>query len=204
MVLQQERKYKGPLGQFVYNTRDFELIDKYTPFGRFDVLRYRGNETDGSKITIPNGIIDCSYMFEKHSLQTPPIIPVGVRIVNYMFKDCVSLLRGAVFPHGVVSAAFAYQGCRSLQACPGLPKTLEKGQYLFDSCTSLACPPKIGANLLKGAGMFRGCRNMQCLADFPVGADVQHAYRNCESLREVLGNAYEETAAMQSEFPADV
>ena len=49
------KQYKGDLGNFEYDDREFKL--------KGGCLRYIGTETDGSKIKIPAGITNCSYMF---------------------------------------------------------------------------------------------------------------------------------------------
>lgn len=210
MILPQEKRYKGPLGEFTYNSADFELAYRYTPFGGLEVLKYRGSEIEGEKIKIPDGIVDCSYMFEKLSIRTAPVIPVSVRTVNYMFKDCVSLIRGTLLPYGTRSASFMYQGCRSLESCSALPDTLENAQYMFDGCRSLVLPPKMPARLKQASGMFRGCQSLCELADFPKGViSKKHVYRDCKGLKELLGSAYEESQpvdeqALQSEMFPDV
>ena len=156
MILERVKKYKGSLGTFEYNTRDFELMVKYTATGRFDILHYRGGETDGSKIVIPKGITNCSYMFEKQSLVTPPVIPLGVVNTSYMFKDCKSLVRAAVLPFGVVKTSFMYQGCRSLTEVFPLPDSVKEAGYMFDKCVRLTTPPALSASLVHCSGMFRG------------------------------------------------
>lgn len=192
MILAQERNYKGPLGEFVYNTKDFEVLRQWGPMGMFEILKYRGHETDGDKIEIPKGIKDCSYMFEKCSLKTPPIIPIGVKNTSYMFKDCLSLTRGAVLPYGVVIASFMYAGCRQLRSVPVLPSTVRQAQYMCDTCSMLYEPPTLSENLENASGMFRGCREMVKLADVPeTCTKTDHIYRNCEKLKDILGDDYE-------------
>ena len=62
--------YKGPLGNFEYDDVEFRVFT-------YGVIKYIGKETDGTKIKIPEGILDCSYMFETCNLITPPVIPAG-------------------------------------------------------------------------------------------------------------------------------
>lgn len=194
MVLPQEKRYKGPLGEFTYDSKDFELMYRYTPIGSIEILKYRGPEVEGDKIHIPNGIVDCSYMFEKQSLRTPPVIPVSVKIANYMFKDCVSLVRGALLPYGTKSASFMYQNCRSLEVSPVLPDTLVNAQYMYDGCRLLKKPPRIGEALFNATGMFRDCYALEELAVLPSGVVKKvHIYRNCRLLKDALGSLYEES-----------
>lgn len=184
VILPQRKRYKGPLGEFEFSTEEFEVTYKDTPFGWLEVLLYRGTETEGYKIHIPEGVVNCSYMFEGTMLQTPPVIPVGVKNVNYMFANCVSLKRGALLPDGVTTASFLYQGDRSLESSPALPNTLENGSYLFDGCTHLLEPPKIGSRLKNATGMFRNCFRLQQEAVFPDGVRAEHAYRGCKTLQD--------------------
>ena len=200
MILARECKYKGSLGEFTYNTEDFEIINKYTPFGVIPTLHYRGTETDGTKIKIPNGLRDGSYLFENTSIQTPPLLPPSLTLANYMFLDCVSLVRGAILPHGCVSASFMYAGCRSLTSVPRTPNTLKRAQYMCDGCRLLEEPVLLNDGIENITGMFRNCASMQHLADVPDSVkEYAHLYRGCKLLRDLLGDAYEETAV--KEFP---
>lgn len=195
MILARECQYKGSLGEFTYNTEEFEVLDKYTPFGVIPVLHYRGNETDGRKITIPNGLKDGSYLFENASIQTPPLLPPSLERANYMFLDCVSLVRGAILPHGCVSASFMYAGCRSLLSVPACPKTLRRASYMCDGCRMLQEPMVLNAGMENITGMYRNCVNLKHLAEIPDSVkEYQHLYRGCKSLKDILGASYEETA----------
>lgn len=188
----QEKTYKGPLGSFSYSTADFAVETKYTPLGPLQILRYRGKETDGLKIQIPMGLLDASYMFENKSLVTPPVIPVTVQRADYMFLNCVSLVKGAVFPYGMKSASFAYSGCRSLVEAPGLPSTMKNASFLFDGCRLLVKPPILNKGLENTTGMFRNCFRLESFADLPKSVvKSEHMYRGCRALADVLGDAYE-------------
>lgn len=186
--------YKGSLGVFSYDPNIFEVRKKYTPYGALQVLQYKGRETDGSLIAIPEGVQDCSYMFEGKSLITPPRIPSGVIRTNYMFLNCTSLERGAILPYGVRTASCMYRGCLRLQYVPRMCESLQNASYMFDGCRSLEMPPVLNEGLQNISGMFRNCFQLQEVAVVPSSVQLDaHVYRGCRKLKEVLGNQYEDT-----------
>lgn len=194
MILAQEKEYKGPLGEFRYNTADFEVMNKYTPIGVIQILKYRGQEVDGSKIKIPLGVKDCSYMFEKQSIKTPPVIPPTVRCTNYMFYGCVSLERGALLPYGVESASFMYAGCRNVMYVPACPGTLRLAQYMCDGCRSLLAPPVLNNGIQKVTGLCRNCIGLQELALLPdTVIDASYMYRGTKGV-EAMRRAADDKA----------
>ena len=92
--------FKGDIGEFDYDPEEFRLITT----GDIHHLIYTGEETDGSRIHIPEGIISCSGMF-KHNvhLKTPPVIPESARFFNSMFYGCSSLTEAPALPKGTCS-----------------------------------------------------------------------------------------------------
>lgn len=80
--------YKGNLGEFDYDDKEFQLCSFAGCWNNDHYLHYVGNETDGSKINIPVGIVNCESMFSGcKNLRTPPVIPEGVENCDYMFSD---------------------------------------------------------------------------------------------------------------------
>ena len=128
------KKYDGVIGKFEYDPKEFRLAGTEM----FANLFYVGKETDGSKIKIPEGIIDCSRMFEFSSITTPPVIPEGVKICDRMF-DGSQIQEPPVFPDSVESISNA----------------------AFCNCTSLT-EINLGAGVMKlGTGVFAGCNDLQ-------------------------------------------
>lgn len=177
--------YVGPLGRFSYQTDEFEVMQKYSASGIVtECLRYKGLLTDGSKIRIPDGVVDASYMFEGKPLVTPPKIPDSVLNTSHMFQKCVSLVRGAVLPLNVKNTGFMYAGCRSLERVPGIPDKTTETSYMFDGCTSLQMPPIVPGSVKRANGMFRGCVSMMALPSFPADAEVTGSIKNCSFIDE--------------------
>ena len=88
--------HSGKFGTFVYNPNEFKVL--------YNGVHYIGTETDGSKIKIPDGIVDTTRMFKNNkSLVTPPVIPASVKICDYMFENCSSLKQLPVIPESVAS-----------------------------------------------------------------------------------------------------
>jgi len=123
--------YQGPLGDFEYNDTEFRVFT-------YGVIKYIGKETDGTKIKIPAGITDCSFMFENCcKLQTVPVIPEGVRICNGMFVNCSSLQQAPEIPVTVKQCNFIFSECGFFYT-PLLPQnTAGSFQGVFDSCCNL-------------------------------------------------------------------
>ena len=172
-------QYEGRLGKFVYNTGEWEIRQKYTETGSFDVLVYKGHVQNGDMIQIPDGVVNISYMFEGKPLITPPKIPSSVQVMDYTFKDCVSLQVGAALPYGLKRCGFLYQGCRSLIAGSDMPDTVESAPYMYDGCWSLMLPGHVSRGLRYASGMYRGCKNMR---EFPVFQD--NIERNDNALKD--------------------
>ena len=175
--------YDGYLGKFVYNTANFELRNRYTEHGTFEVLVYRGRETNGANIVIPEGIINISYMFENTSIMTPPAIPESVEIMDYTFKDCASLNVGAGLPVNLKSCAFCYKNCRSMLYGSDMPDTVTSASYMYDGCTSLYSMGHVSVNLQYASGMCRNCKNLRMMPDIPETVERQDfIFKGCEAL----------------------
>lgn len=164
----QEQSYEGRLGTFTYNPEEFSLRYKYAENGVFEYLWYKGHETDGSRIQIPNGIIDMSYMFEHNRyLMTPPAIPPTVKVAEYAFHDCLMLRQGASLPYGIERIGFMYQDCRAMLAGSTMPDTVVSAQYMYDGCISLYNPGDVSKRLENGSGLYRNCKNMRVQPEIP-------------------------------------
>lgn len=91
--------YEGILGTFDYNTNEWAIAEKKVKGedGRsteIPVLRYIGNETDGDKIKIPEGVKSLDYSFEGNTkLETVPKIPDSVTSAHASFMGCNHLKR---------------------------------------------------------------------------------------------------------------
>ena len=121
------KKYEGILGNFQYDDTEFQLKSN-------SYLRYIGTETDGSKIKIPAGVTNCSYMFQ----------------------DCSSLLKAPEIPTGVTNCFAMFYGCRSLIEASEIPTEVKSCGYMFKGCSSLIKAPEIPKGVTHCAGMFCG------------------------------------------------
>ena len=108
------KKYDGVIGKFEYDPKECRLAGTEMLANLF----YVGKETDGSKIKIPEGIIDCSRMFEFSSITTPPVIPEGVKICDRMF-DGSQIQEPPVFPDSVESKVDATKNCYYMRGYDG-------------------------------------------------------------------------------------
>ena len=127
------QQYKGPLGKFQYD--DTEFIEKSGN------LHYIGTETDGSRIKIPKGIINCTFMFEGCNIVTPPTIPKGVTLCFGMFRNCKSLIKAPDIPEKTTNCCTMFYGCDSLITGTPLPRRMPRRIlncfYMYQGCSAL-------------------------------------------------------------------
>ena len=106
------QRYEGKLGKFEYDDTEFQYhTSEGTPEAlHFEFFHYIGSETDGSKIKIPDGMINCNKLFESNvHLETPPKIPEGVKNCDLMFHNCYSLKQFPEIPDSVQSYLGMFQ-----------------------------------------------------------------------------------------------
>ena len=84
------KHYKGPLGDFIFDETLFAL-------NKLGYLQYCGSFKDGCmQGSIPDGIKICDYMFKDcKDLRVGPVLPKSCIAANYMFAGCSNLV---VFP----------------------------------------------------------------------------------------------------------
>jgi len=163
--------YHGKLGTFKYNNKKFQIVS--------DHLCYIGSETDGSKIKIPEGILDCSYMFMNSKIKTPPIIPEGVTNCEGMFARCTYLEIAPVIPDNVQDCGLMFLGCTSLIEAPAIPKSVFWAHYMFSDCISLIEGPTIPESVASCAYMFKNCRALKNRPTLPYNALNRDAFSGC-------------------------
>lgn len=114
-----------------YNPEEFEI--RCVAGRKF--LYYIGNEMDGIKIKIPEGLESIYNMFSNNErLLTPPRIPYGV-------EDCEG----------------AFCGCTKLHFPPDLPETVTNTDYMFNSCVSLDHPAILPDGIQSCKSMYGRC-----------------------------------------------
>jgi len=205
--------YDGKLGTFDY---DDDLWETYqseyrNSDGKFEskqCLRYIGSETDGLKIHIPEGIKDCSNMFNSCSnLKTSPVIPNGVINCDMMFYHCDNLRMPPVIPQGVKDCSWMFYCCGKLEDVAQLPDGLERCRsmystcrsltdislvipgsakncdYMFYSCGSLTIPPVMSEGVERCNQMFYGCENLRYSPAIPKSVNQFYGmFHGCEDL----------------------
>ena len=185
--------YKGDIGEFDYDDTEFIIYDKGAAEARHNMIVYNdydysgitfkerlyyiGKETDGSKIKIPDGIFDCSEMFEgDYILKKPPVIPKGVVNCNNMFKGCKLLEKAPVIPESVENCKDMFWGCESLKEAPEIPKSVVNCISMFCDCKSLEKASVIPESVENCGYMFYGC---ELLKDAPI---IPESVVNCNCM----------------------
>lgn len=169
------KHYSGELGEFDYDTREFEL-DGY--------LHYIGTEPDGSKIKIPDGVKKCNGMFaDCKFLIKAPAIPDGVKDCTVMFKGCTSLIIAPEIPDSVKDCRFMFYNCESLTTPPVIPNGVENCDSMFSGCESLKKAPIIPNSVKDCDMMFLGCHLLTKASEIPNGVKFcSYMFADCVSL----------------------
>lgn len=202
-------EYNGVLGHFEYNTRFFELSYYETEQNgnkvSVPVLHYKGDEhvgvffgsdnyiTNGSKITIPEGLEIADYMFAGTSIETMPDISEcsTLKSAHCMFMNCKSLTKGCddsltengqlKFPAGLMDASWMFAGC-------------DKMSQFFG---------KLGERVIDMRCCAQDCSEMGYTADgftfqFPDMGAARHLVQSyCD---DMLDNANTEVAAATQKY----
>lgn len=160
--------YEGTLGSFDYDPKQFELHivevpeTQDFPAGQYETLRYIGNETNGNKIHIPEGITNTSMMFMNSDITCMPKIPEGVEHADSMFSGCESLkVVNHELPKSLENANFMFFGCKGLEQGPAvIPGTVKNANFMFTNCDSLKNTPKLIMGTQAGEFMFGNCKSL--------------------------------------------
>lgn len=173
------RKYKGVLGEFEYDIREFEVETKSEldgnsvslfMFEEIESLRYIGN---GRCIRLPKGCMNCNRMFEGVDLEELDLRyfdTTGVVNMNSMFHDCTKL--------------------RSLDLSNFNTEDVINMANMFSDCIRLEYLDVSGFNTEKVTSMqrmFARCESLKSLdlSNFRTKSCKLMAYMfyRCESLR---------------------
>ena len=193
------KHYEGELGVFDYDETQFEIfIDRS--------IRYIGEETDGSKIMIPDGVVDLSYTFRNSKLVTPPRIPKSVVYCNCTFYYSYFLTQAAKLPEGVLETSNMYHSCQSLVNAGSIPSTVTNCDEMFSGCTKL----KEGAIFdpvpeCDRSYMYGNCFNLVDIYDIECTEQTFGMYTSCFSLslsEEQIGDLnFVDPVAIAKTFP---
>ena len=104
------KHYEGVLGSFDYDAAQFKVTRE--PRSNSEYLKYIGKENDGSKIVIPNGVVDAYRMFDGSSINSMPEIPASVKYGAKMFRKCTNLNKVDTFPENIVNWKDMFEGCK--------------------------------------------------------------------------------------------
>lgn len=175
--------YKGELGEFDYDPEQFRIqkmnaaqTDDFEG-GSYEVLHYIGKETNGSKITIPEGIKDISEMFRGTNVVSMPKIPAGVEYANAAFMDCNKLEDSSEYPlpDTLKQTAHMFANCKNLRnGVKELPSSVEDAPCMYLDCEKLLHPTKLNEGTKDASYMYTGCANMREKPNIPkslVSAD---------------------------------
>lgn len=209
--------YCGILGEFDYDDTCFkfhtktELILKGILVLEDGYFIYTGKEKDGSKIIIPDGIIDCSFMFfDNTRLVSTPHFPDTVIRCNHTFRRCTSLKTINKLPKNCISSNNMFQGCISIEYCkecmlglsnliicnemfrdcenlldsPILPHSIKYARHMFHN-TSIKSVGRLPLSLVDCANMFEKCENLTEVHNLPDAYNYSYMFMGCKNLEFV-------------------
>ena len=171
--------YSGVLGMFDYDPKEFNLrlvcTEGKTPddpeFAEFPILAYVGKETDGSKIKIPEGLVDGSMMFaENKDLKSIPELPSSMKIGFAMFRNCENATRmeNPVLPDGFRDGQFMFSDCKNLRKGPNvIPSSMRDGTAMFLNCENIRNTPKFEEGILCTDMMLANCKSLHKKPELP-------------------------------------
>jgi len=174
------KTYKGKKGKFKYDDTEFQKQTNST-------FRYIGKETDGAKITIPEGMTDCSYLFAGCDIKTPPVIPEGVTNCNGMFDGCTKLKKAPSLPSTVETCDYMFLENKALtEAMLFIPAGVQSCMGMFERCTGLITPPAFLSGVKNCYAMFFDCISLQSAPYLFEGTkNCSYMFSNCKSLEDV-------------------
>lgn len=151
------RKYMDDAVSFEYDDEQFESRNN-------GQLRYIGKETDGSRIRVPNGIVDGTAMFEDTGIQSAPTLPDSIKIMSNMYRGCADMKDPGQIPEGVtdIDGAYSYTGIRET---PHIPDSVESANFAFDHCRNLEHCENFSNNMKNAVCMFAGDKSLTTLPE---------------------------------------
>ncbi len=160
------KQYSGYLGKFEYDDTQWTVKDSnHSPIPGREILHYVGQETDGSKIVVPDGLIHATALFWHTDIVTPPVLPASVKDADFVCYHCAHLVEPIVFSENVESIEAAMAGCIQLTMPSEIPSACKNGQNLYNGCKKLTQAVVVPPGVEKADGMFRDCN---ALVRFPV------------------------------------
>ena len=182
------KHHEGELGISDYDETQFRVDG--------ELLRYIGEETDGSKIKIPDGVVDLAATFRGSDLVTPPKIPKSVKYCNCTFEES-SLVTPPVIPEGVVNCENAFRYCRYLTKAAELPEGVLNTENMYLGCLNLKDAGSIPSTVTNCRGMFYWCIQLKEAAVFEPGAECCRKVMYCHCVN--LEKAYDVECSEQTE-----
>lgn len=188
-------KYNNSGGVIMLQTYNGVSLGKNTTFDyddeQFEMqnpgqLHYIGDETDGSNITVPNGLIDGSNLFRETAISSPAMLPNSIEKMEATYAGCQQLADPGIVPPNVtnIRMAWAHSG---IESAPELPDGVQYADFAFDHCENLQEFEKFPESLQSADCMFSGDTNLTTLPDaFPENVEsIKGFAAGCENLQNV-------------------
>lgn len=142
---------------FEYDDEQFQHVGD----GR---LKYIGTETDGSKIQVPEGLVDGTALFEDTKIKSGAQLPNSLRKMTNMYRGCIDMTDPGVIPDAVtdIDGAYSYTGIKD---APYMPDSVETSNFAFDHCEDLERCQNFSKNMKHAVCMFSGDKSLKELPE---------------------------------------
>lgn len=152
-----KRHYKGELGEFTYDTSEFQL--------KKSRLVYVGDRKKTP--IIPQGITDCSHMFSETYIEKTPVIPQSVKKCVSMFSHTY-ITEPPVIPEGVEDCTYMFAYTSFLKTPPVIPDSVKHCTHMFNN-SAITEAPLIPSGIENCDSMYRECQALKSSPDIPYG-----------------------------------
>src|SRR5574344_17835 len=158
-----DKHYSGNLGDFDYDDTQYALADASGSH-----FKYIGSETDGSRIQIPQGMINCTSLFAHSRIKSQPEIPDSVKCTDAMFLGCDDMTAAGTIPDGVIDAGsmYSYSG---IKQAPAIPDSVRNADFMFDGCSDLGSIQNFPKNAVSLKAFCAGCTGLESVPALPQG-----------------------------------
>lgn len=144
-------------------------------------LKYIGEETDGSKIKIPDGIKSIRYMFVDSNIVIPPVIPNTVTDMDHAFCGSYGLKEPPAIPNSVKKIVCAFECCDNLETAPVIPDSVIDMYKAFSGCEKLKQPPVIPNSVEDMTAAFAYCYSLETVPVIPDSVKCREdVFKGCD------------------------
>ncbi len=185
--------YRGKPVQFAYDDTEYSINEN-------GQLHYIGTETDGTKIRVPDGVVDGTGMYSQTNLTSGVQMNDTLEVMDDFYLGCNQMVEPGEIRNGVTSIKGAYANT-GIKTTPFMPDSVEHADFAFNECPSLESCNNFSENLVSANCMFSQDKNLKTLPEnmpeslltmdgFASGCEKLEKAPRTNEMVEVMDNAY--------------